>query len=93
MPCASCSRQPKYESTNIQFPTRSSASRGRAEAIVAKYPVSASILVSYLSRKPCVAVLESGLTANAFVGVTIGLGFILSIVVGCYYVLLARKPY
>lgn len=83
----------EYESTNIQFPTRTSASRRRAEVLVAKYLVTASVPVSYLSRKPCVSVLEPGLTANAFVDATIGLGFIFSTVVGCYYVLLTRGSY
>jgi hypothetical protein len=83
----------EYESTNIRFPTRSSASRRWAQAIVAKYPVSAAVSVSYFSQKPSISVLEAGLTGNALVGVTIGLGFLLSTVVGWYYVLLTRKPY
>jgi hypothetical protein len=83
----------EYESTTIRFPTNSALSHNRAEAIVARYPVTASIRVSYLVEKPSIAVLEPGLTGNAFVGVVLGLGVLLGSVAGCYYVLLARGPY
>lgn len=75
----------KYESTTITFPTRAFASCPRAKAVVAKYPVNSSVLVSYLPEKSTISVLEPGLTGSAFVGFSFGLGFLLSSVVGYYY--------
>ena len=68
-------------------------SRRRAVAVVSKYPISSSVLVSYLAQKASVSVLEPGLTGGAFVGFSVGLGFLLSSVVGCYYFLLVQNPY
>ena len=67
------------------FPTRPFVSCRRAKAVVAKYPAKSSVLVAYLPEKSTISVLEPGLTASTFVGLSFGLGFLLSSVVGCYY--------
>lgn len=82
----------EYESTTITFPTWGSTSRHRAETTLAQYPVTAAVSVSYLPENPVISVLEPGLTSNVFIGVSIGLTFLLSSVAGCYFLLL-RIPH
>ncbi len=78
----------EYESTVITFPTWASASRRRIETTLNKYPVSGTVLASYLPNKPTVSVLEPGLNTSVFIGVSIGFVFLLSGFFGCYFLLL-----
>jgi hypothetical protein len=82
----------RYESVNIRFPTKSCTSRRRAEILVAKYPATTSTMVSFHSAKPAVSVLEPGLTGTAFLDAALGVGFLLSSALGCYY-FFGQHPY
>jgi len=82
----------EYESLNIRFPTKPFVSHRRAQAVVTQHPAAASLRVSYCASQPTTSVVEPGPTKNAFIDARLGISFLLSSGVSCYYLLFVHQP-
>lgn len=71
-----------YLSSHVSFAEYSSSHPSRAQSIISKYPVGATILVHYQPQNPDLAVLDPGDMGGIYIPFVIGSFFMLFSVVG-----------
>jgi hypothetical protein len=82
-----------YTSDNVSFGQYGSSNRGRAEDIVAKYPVGSQVTVYYDANDPQTAALEPGVTWSSYLLLGMGALFTCIPLIVLPFMLLRRRQY